>query len=135
MLADEHRDEAREGVERPAAKRIAGADVKHDQLVVSLDAGLCETLGDAIDERLAQSGVQRDDELIVLHVSAGNPFRRWPLDAFSRLIAMLVRKHAHRRIVVVSGPSEKEAAAQVVEQSQAQLDASARDRVLSGEFT
>ena len=92
--------------------------------------------GDAIDERLAKAGVERDDELIVLHVSAGNPFRRWPLDAFSRLIAMLVREHPHRRIVVVSGPSEKEAAAQVVEQAQAQLDASVRDRVVRcGEFT
>ena len=91
---------------------------------------------DAVDARLAQSGVGRDDELIVLHVSAGNPFRRWPLDAFARLVAMLVRQYPRRRIIVVSGPSEQEAAARVAEQSQAHLDAAAAARVLRcGEFT
>ena len=32
----------------------------------------------AMAARLARAGVTDGDELIVLHVSAGNPFRRWP---------------------------------------------------------
>ena len=91
---------------------------------------------EAVDRRLEQFGVGRDDELVVLHVSAGNPFRRWPLEAFAQLIAMLVHEHPRRRIVVVSGPSEKEAAARVVEQTHGQLDAAAAEHVLRcGEFT
>jgi ADP-heptose:LPS heptosyltransferase len=91
---------------------------------------------DAVDERLATSGVRREDELIVLHVSAGNPFRRWPPAAFATLIALLVRHHPRRRIVVVSGPSEKDAAARVIDNAKAHVDAAEGDRVLAcGEFT
>ena len=32
----------------------------------------------AVDRRLAQAGVSPQHSLIVVHVSAGNPFRRWP---------------------------------------------------------
>jgi lipopolysaccharide heptosyltransferase II len=89
-----------------------------------------------VNERLSALGVGRDDKLIVLHVSAGNPFRRWPLDAFASLISMLVRSHPRRRIVVVSGPSDTSAAARVIEQARAWLEPDDRDRVLaSGEFT
>src|SRR5204863_7733955 len=45
---------------------------------------------DAVNARLSALGVERDDEVIVLHVSAGNPFRRWPLEAFTSLVSMLV---------------------------------------------
>ena len=89
-----------------------------------------------VNERLSALGVGRDDKLIVIHVSAGNPFRRWPLDAFASLISMLVRSHPRRRIVVISGPSDVSAAALVIEQAQAWLEPEDRDRVLaSGEFT
>ena len=36
-----------------------------------------------VDATLAAAGVTADAELIVIHVSAGNPFRRWPADAFA----------------------------------------------------
>src|SRR5262249_41837229 len=71
----------------------------------------------AVDARLAALGVTREHELIVLHVSAGNPFRRWPADAFASLIAMLVRDHPRRRVVVVSGPSDTDAAARVIDRA------------------
>ena len=90
----------------------------------------------AVNERLSALGVGRDDKVIVIHVSAGNPFRRWPLDAFASLISMLVRSHPRRRIVVISGPSDTHAAARVIEQAKAWLEPEDRDRVLaSGEFT
>ena len=37
--------------------------------------------------RLAAAGVAADDELVVLHVSAGNPFRRWPEPFFAETAA------------------------------------------------
>ena len=99
---------------------------------MTLDADAAE----AIEGRLWAHGVGNDDELVVLHVSAGNPFRRWPLDSFASLIAMLVRQGARRKVVVVSGPSEQDAASRVIEQARAQIDAVDRDRVLPPqEFT
>ena len=90
---------------------------------------------DAVEERLSALGVARDDELVVLHVSAGNPFRRWPLDSFATLIAMLVRPE-RRRVIVVSGPSEQDAARRVIDQARAQSAAGDRDRILPPqEFT
>ena len=111
---------------------IAAPDRNHTPAEMPIDT----RAADAVDQRLATFGVNQGDEVIVLHVSAGNPFRRWPLDAFASLIAMLVRQHPDRRVIVVSGPSEKDAAAHAIEQAQAHLDAAAGARVLAcGEFT
>ena len=46
----------------------------------------------SVGKRLADAGVQADDRLIVVHVSAGNPFRRWPLDRFAALVAGLAQR-------------------------------------------
>lgn len=51
--------------------------------------------------------------VIVIHVSAGNPFRRWPADAFEALAARLAEGDANRRIILTSGPSEADAAARI----------------------
>ena len=90
-----------------------------------------------VASRLAGAGVREDDRVIVIHVSAGNPFRRWPLDRFAALIAALARADARRRLVVTSGPSEREAASTVIEQARALLTAGDdAGRVLAcGEFS
>jgi ADP-heptose:LPS heptosyltransferase len=75
----------------------------------------------AVALRLADAGVRADDHVILVHVSAGNPFRRWPLDRFVTLVAALARVDARRRVVVTSGPSEREAASTVIEQAKALL--------------
>ena len=36
-----------------------------------------------VDERLRDAGLSNDARLAVLHVSAGNPFRRWPAERFA----------------------------------------------------
>src|SRR5207244_7085287 len=57
----------------------------------------------AVDDRLARAGVEPGDRLIVVHVSAGNPFRRWPIASFAALVDRLVAADRRRRIVVTSG--------------------------------
>ena len=71
----------------------------------------------SVAERLSRAGVGAADHLIVMHVSAGNPVRRWPLDHFVTVARELTVRDATRRIVVTSGPSERDAARSVVEQS------------------
>jgi predicted lipopolysaccharide heptosyltransferase III len=89
----------------------------------------------AVHARLASIGVRSDDELIVIHVSAGNPFRRWPPDAFASLISMLLRGHPRRRVVVVAGPSDRDAAARVIGESMDRADMPDRNRIVSADFT
>ena len=71
--------------------------------------------------RLAAAGIGPDHRLVVLHVSAGNPFRRWPAESFSALIVELARRDPARRFMVISGPSDAEAARAVAEQATRQL--------------
>ncbi|MFN8059619.1 MAG: glycosyltransferase family 9 protein [Vicinamibacterales bacterium] len=47
--------------------------------------------------------------LIVLHVSAGNAFRRWPTAHFAALVAALAAR-GDRGIIITAGPSDREAA-------------------------
>jgi heptosyltransferase II len=79
---------------------------------------------------LATACVPADAELIVIHVSAGNPFRRWPSDAFARLAGTLARGSSRRRIVLTSGPSERGAAAEVARRAREALDPQAAGRIL-----
>ena len=63
-----------------------------------------------VASRLAEAGVDDAARLIVLHVSAGNPFRRWPAESFAAAAAALAMADASRRIIITSGPSEADAA-------------------------
>ncbi len=87
-----------------------------------------------ISARLAAAGIASEHELIVAHVSAGNPFRRWPEPAFSALVAGLASASPLRRIVLSSGPSDRDAARRIAAAARAAL-AQAADRVVEfGEF-
>ena len=86
--------------------------------------------------RLAMAGVSADDRLVIIHVSAGNPFRRWPVDSFAAVAAGLVTRHRKIRVIVTSGPSEHEAAGQVIAHARQSLQADTRSRVLDcGDFS
>lgn len=88
-----------------------------------------------VDRRLADAGVGADHELVVLHVSASSPFRRWPLASFVDTIVALASK-PNRRIVVTSGPSDQRSAHDVIAGARAKLSPETRDRVLAcGDFT
>jgi ADP-heptose:LPS heptosyltransferase len=85
----------------------------------------------AVDTRLAQAGLSPDEDLIVIHVSASSPFRRWPLPSFVETVAALAAR-AGRRVVVTSGPSERGATERIVNEARGRLPEGARRRVIGG---
>ena len=84
---------------------------EHDPVEMRADATAARTLAD----RLRALGVPSSAEPIVLHVSAGNPFRRWPESSFVELGCDLLRRDDRRWLVVTSGPSDDVAASRVVQ--------------------
>jgi predicted lipopolysaccharide heptosyltransferase III len=84
--------------------------------------------------RLDAAGVPRDAPLVVLHVSAGNPFRRWPADAFAAVAASLASADRKRRIIITSGPSETAAAEAVADAARRLAGDAAAGIVRTGEF-
>jgi lipopolysaccharide heptosyltransferase II len=89
-----------------------------------------------VSSRLSAAGVTVSDRLIVVHVSAGNPFRRWPVSSFASLARSLIVRDARRRVILVSGPSDQEAAGRAIDDARARLEPAERGRVLScGEFS
>ena len=46
----------------------------------------------ALDRQLAAPACRPDGRIVVLHVSAGNPFRRWPEASFAELAGTLARE-------------------------------------------
>ena len=111
---------------------IAPPERASDPVEMPADRGATAT----VEARLERSGVQPGDQIVVLHVSAGNPFRRWPIEHFVSLIARLAAHDPTRRIVVTSGPSEGDAAARVIAGARSALAHEAAQRVVScGEFS
>ena len=84
--------------------------------------------------RLATAGVGESAPIIVLHVSAGNPFRRWPTASFAEVAAQLAADDRARRIVITSGPSEAGAAEAVAAQARALAGPAGDGIVRTGEF-
>jgi lipopolysaccharide heptosyltransferase II len=88
-----------------------------------------------IADRLAAAAIGPEHELIVVHVSASNPFRRWPEPAFSEVVARLAGASPVRRLILSSGPSDREAADRIADGARALLDERTRARVVPfGEF-
>lgn len=115
-----------------AALGVAPPNPKDDPVEMPLDLPSVEE----VDRRLAAGGVSGNDRLFVMHVSAGNPFRRWPATSFAAVAAALAGRDSRHRIVVTSGPAERAAAAGVIEAARAALPEDARARVLAcGDFS
>jgi len=109
---------------------IAPPDRAHDPVTMPADPQAIER----VTARLAAAHVAPDAPLVVLHVSAGNPFRRWPAQSFADVAATLARDDRRRRIIITSGPSES-AAAEAVAAEARRLAADAADGIVrSGEF-
>ena len=79
---------------------------------------------------MARAGISPESALIVVHVSAGNPFRRWPESAFVRLVTRLAGAAPDRRLVLSSGPSDREAADRIAAAAREELGADAAGRIV-----
>jgi predicted lipopolysaccharide heptosyltransferase III len=89
----------------------------HDPVEMTQDSAAAER----VRQRLEAAGVHDGHRIIVVHVSAGNEFRRWPETSFSSMIAGLAERDPRCRVIVASGPSDTEAAARVTETARSRL--------------
>ena len=136
-------------VARPRALRPRHSVVNQWDLLEALDGwtgGPADPARDAVEmpldpaadariaARLARLGVTADHELILAHVSAGNPFRRWPEPAFVRTLTALASAGDLRRIIVSSGPSDREAADRIAAAARAALGDRGSRLLEFGEF-
>ena len=80
-----------------------------------------------VQMRLTEAGVRPGDPIVVMHVSTGSGFRRWP--ALAATAAMLVR-HPHVRVFMVHGPADA-AAGSIIQDARAAAGA-ASGRILDG---
>ena len=106
------------------------ADETRDTVEMALEPGADARMRDRLD----RAGVAADDELVVLHVSAGNPFRRWPDAFFAETAAALAAGNPRRRLVFSSGPSDREASSRIAADARTRLGASAGRIIDLGEF-
>lgn len=58
------------------------------------------------DGRLADLGLEPDAPFVVVHVGAGNEFRRWPEASFADLVSGLLDRDPNRRIILTTGPAQ-----------------------------
>jgi ADP-heptose:LPS heptosyltransferase len=113
-------------------------------LLAPLGIGPCDPARDSVEmaddaqalarvaERLSAAGVPAGAPLVVIHVSAGNQFRRWPEESFRSLVTALLQRDPRRRIAVMSGPSDAEAARRIANSARAGLPAPESVLVVEG---
>lgn len=89
---------------------------------------------ESVERRLRDAGLAKAHPLIVVHVSAGNPFRRWPRESFEALVIALARRDPSRRIILTSGPSDAAAAHAIADRARAVLGPLAAAVPRIGEF-
>src|SRR5712691_2964165 len=75
----------------------------------------------SVDRRLREARISSAHPLVVVHVSAGNPFRRWPRESFEALVVALARRDPSRRIILTSGPSDAAAVKAIADGARAAL--------------
>jgi ADP-heptose:LPS heptosyltransferase len=109
---------------------VAALDRVTDPVTMAVDP----EAGARVAAQLAAAGVAADAPLVVMHVSAGNPFRRWPASAFAEVAAALAREDRARRVLITSGPSEAAAAEAVADAARRLAGDAAAGIVRSGEF-
>jgi len=110
--------------------RCGAPDRERDGVEMPLDAEADARMA----ARLTRAGIGPTDDLIVVHVSAGNRFRRWPEASFVTLVTDLVRREPNRRVAVSSGPSDREAASRIAATAREQLGDIGSRVVDLGEF-
>lgn len=105
-----------------------GPDRTRDRIQIALDPRAAR----AVATRLAGWHIPQHAEIILLHVSAGNPFRRWPETAFAELTAGLLSASPRRWVILTGGPSDRAATSRVIQETRQRAGAAA-DRLVDGE--
>lgn len=105
-----------------------GPDPARDRIVVAVDGRARH----GIAHRITSWRVPADARLIVVHVSAGNPFRRWPESAFAALASALVQAAPNRVVVLTGGPSDRAATTRVIADARLQAP-EVGERIVDGE--
>jgi lipopolysaccharide heptosyltransferase II len=108
---------------------VAPPEPARDALEMAEDARVAE----GVERRLRNAAIL-GHPLVVVHVSAGNPFRRWPEASFSTLVASLAQRDPQRRILLTSGPSDQPAARRIADDARRQLGPLAVAVPDAGEF-
>jgi ADP-heptose:LPS heptosyltransferase len=107
-----------------------------DRVAHPVTMSVAPEVADQIGRRLSEAGCESGDRLVVMHVSAGNPFRRWPLTSFADVVTALTAAYDDVRILVTSGPSELAAAGLVVREAQARMtDRTSRHVIAAGDLS
>jgi ADP-heptose:LPS heptosyltransferase len=106
------------------------ADPERDAVEMPLDGAADLRMA----QRLTRAGIGDTEELVVLHVSAGNPFRRWPEEFFVETAATLAGGSTRRRLVLSSGPSDHAAASRIAAAARTRLGSGAGRIIDLGEF-
>lgn len=96
---------------------IGPCDPARDPVVMAADPDV----ESRVATRLRSAGVAPGAPLVLVHVSAGNPFRRWPPEAFTEAVVELARHDPARRFILTSGPSDADAAREIVRDARARL--------------
>jgi ADP-heptose:LPS heptosyltransferase len=109
--------------------------VPPDRIRFPVEMPVEHELARTVANRLANAGVEPADRVVVVHVSAGNPFRRWPIGHFVRLVTALVRDAPATRVIVTAGPSERSAAEHVIAEARAGLGEAGVYVLSCGEFS
>jgi lipopolysaccharide heptosyltransferase II len=99
-----------------------------DRVEMPVDPAAAET----IRAHWARLGIPEGAKVVVIHVSAGNPFRRWPESAFAELASALVSRDATRWVLLTGGPSDREATSRVLAEAR-QRAAGAAVRLVDAE--
>ena len=109
---------------------IGAADPARDPLEMTEDPQAAAS----VERRLRAAEISGAHLLVVVHVSAGNPFRRWPRESFEALVTTLARRDPARRIILTSGPADAQVANAIADAARATLGPLAQVVPDLGEF-
>lgn len=68
----------------------------------------------SVTARLSSMGIAADDDVVVMHASAGNQFRRWPAASFRQVAHALAGDRTNRRVVVLGDRSDEALATEIM---------------------
>ncbi len=74
---------------------------------------------DRMAARLGELGIGAEDQVVVIHGSAGNEFRRWPAASFAGVAAALAGDRADRHVLVLGSTADEPVVREIVTAAQA----------------